>query len=77
MDIIRDDNPVRAEQKNDIYDEESFLNDVFIDKSQYARLKSLLLTKRMLYFKVPQALARHLLRKDWLIQSLAKLTNLM
>lgn len=46
MDIIRDDNPVRAEQKNDIYDEESFLNDVFIDKSQYARLKSLLLTKK-------------------------------
>lgn len=46
MDIIRDDNPVRAEQKNDIYDEESFLNDVFMDKSQYARLKSLLLTKK-------------------------------
>lgn len=46
MDIIREDNPVRAEQKNDIYDEESFLNDVFMDKSQYARLKSLLLTKK-------------------------------
>lgn len=46
MDIIRDDNPVRVEQKNDIYDEESFLNDVFMDKSQYARLKSLLLTKK-------------------------------
>lgn len=45
-DIIREDNPVRAEQKNDIYDEESFLNDVFMDKSQYARLKSLLLTKK-------------------------------
>ena len=46
MDIIREDNPVRVEQKNDIYDEESFLNDVFMDKSQYARLKSLLLTKK-------------------------------
>lgn len=46
MDIIREDNPVRIEQKNDIYDEESFLNDVFMDKSQYARLKSLLLTKK-------------------------------
>ena len=45
MDIIREENPVKTNQKKEIYNEDNFLNDVFIDKEQYTRLKSLLLTK--------------------------------
>lgn len=46
MDVIREENPVKKEYKNEVYDEESFLDDVFMDKDQYVRLKSLLLTKK-------------------------------
>lgn len=45
MDIIREDNPVKVEQKNESYNETKFLKDVFMKQEQYKRLKSLLLAK--------------------------------
>ena len=46
MDLIREDNPVRVEQHNPRYTEEDFLNDVYISKEAYQRMKTLLLTKK-------------------------------
>lgn len=46
MDLIREDNPVKIEQGNNTYGEADFLNDVFMEKENYARLKALLLAKK-------------------------------
>lgn len=46
MDIIREDNPLKSEVAITSYTEEDFLNDVFIDREQYDRLKSLLMNKK-------------------------------
>lgn len=46
MDIIREDNPIKTEVAIPSYTEEDFLNEVFIDRKQYDRLKSLLMSKK-------------------------------
>ena len=46
MDLIREDNPIRVEQHNQLYTEENFLNEVYINKEAYRRMKALLLTKK-------------------------------
>jgi 5-methylcytosine-specific restriction protein B len=46
IDVIREDNPVKVEQKNPTYNEEDFLKNVYLKREQYHRLKALLLTKK-------------------------------
>ena len=46
IDIIREDNPLKTEVAIPSYTEKDFLNEVFIDRKQYDRLKLLLMTKK-------------------------------
>ena len=46
MDIIREENPINAEEQIPAYTKEDFLNEVFIGDTDYDRLRSLLLTKK-------------------------------
>ena len=46
MDLIREDNPIRAEQHNPQYTDEDFLKEVYIDQESYRRMRALLLTKK-------------------------------
>lgn len=46
MDLIREENPIQTEQHNPEYTEQDFLDDVYIGKEDYQRMKTLLLTKK-------------------------------
>ncbi len=46
MDIIREDNPHKTEVTISPYTEEDFLDEIFIERKQYDRLKSLLMNKK-------------------------------
>lgn len=48
MDLIREENPKLSVEKNDIYNKESFLNEVFISEEQYDTLVALLRRKKNL-----------------------------
>ena len=48
MDLIREENPKLTVQKNDTYDKESFLNEVYIPEEQYDTLVALLRRKKNL-----------------------------
>ena len=46
IDLIRETNPIQTEKKNTPYTEKDFLNEVYITKDSYDRMKNLLLTKK-------------------------------
>ena len=46
MDIIRDENPIQSEAKNDPYTSEEFLKDVYMTSADYAKMQAVLRNKK-------------------------------
>lgn len=46
VDIIRDDNPLRTEEKTDTYTKDDFLEEVYMPEARYDQLKAVLMNKK-------------------------------